>query len=198
MINRKPNWNKWNLIDDALVWQVVALSLDINPDEVKRDSGDWMAGGRYVNHEGQEFKDRLDVVSANYKKIDPTPKTLSTNGIAYCEINIQKFSKWALLVNWEIPDELKQRVATSKDFVDLNGLDGSKAYRTDLLTIQELAINEFFNPRKIYDAKKDEITEWLKLKGKELHVEVSDNIADAIFTIIKPNDHNPKIRRAEP
>ncbi|HEY8118566.1 MAG TPA: hypothetical protein VIE91_04950 [Methylophilaceae bacterium] len=110
MKTRKPNWSKWNLIEDAKVWQVVALSFDINPDEVTRSSSDWMAGGSFVNHEGQDFKDRLDVISANYLKIDANPKTLSMNGIAYCEINIPKFAEWAMSVNWEIPEELKRRV----------------------------------------------------------------------------------------
>lgn len=69
-------------------------------------------------------------------------------------------------------------------------------YTTDLLGILNLTINEFFNPRRSVDAKKDEITEWIKTKGKELKINVSDNVADSIFTIIKPNDHNPKIKRA--
>src|SRR5450830_128985 len=107
MNSRKPNWNKWNLIDDAKVWQVVALSLNINPDCVKSDATDWMAGGLYVNHEGQEFKDRLDIIKANYSKIDATPKTLSMNGIEYCELNISKFAKWAMEKELAIPDELK-------------------------------------------------------------------------------------------
>lgn len=106
MSDRKPKWSKWNLIDDAKVWQVIALSLDIDPDRITRDGNDWMAGGGYVNHEGDEFKDRLDVIKANYRRIDDTPKTLSMNGIEFCDLNIPKFAKWALSVNWEIPPEL--------------------------------------------------------------------------------------------
>jgi len=109
MNSRKPKWSKWNLIDDAEVWKVVALSLDIDPDKLDHDSTDWMAGGSYVNHEGEEFGDRLDVIRANYNKIDDTPNVISFNGIAYFHINIPKFAKWAVSVNLEIPDELKQR-----------------------------------------------------------------------------------------
>jgi hypothetical protein len=109
MSNRKPKWGKWNLIDDARVWQIVALSLDIDPDAVTRSSNDWMAGGSFVNHEGDDFRDRLDVIIANYNKIDPTPKKLSMNGIAYGELNIPKFAKWAIENNLLIPDELKLR-----------------------------------------------------------------------------------------
>lgn len=109
MNDRKPNWRKWNLIDDTEVWKVIALSLDIDPDKIKSEHTDWMAGGAYVNHESSEFQDRLDVVGANYKKIDATPQVLSMNGIAYCHMNIPKFAQWAISVNWEMPDELKHR-----------------------------------------------------------------------------------------
>ena len=125
MNSRNPKWSKWNLVDDAKVWQVVALSLDINPDGLKRDASDWMTGGSYVNHGGEEFKDRLDVIQANYRKIDTTPKTLSMNGIAYCELNIPKFANWAIANNLAIPDELKQR-AMSLELNDTGELDWSK------------------------------------------------------------------------
>lgn len=69
-------------------------------------------------------------------------------------------------------------------------------YSTGLINVLNLTVTEFFNPRKNVDARKDEVTEWIKAKGKELNIIVSDNVADTIFTIIKPNDHNPKIRRA--
>lgn len=69
------------------------------------------------------------------------------------------------------------------------------AYTTDTLNLLNLAITEFFNPRQSVDARKEEVTEWLKTKGTGLTPPISDNIADAIFTIIKPNDHNPRKRR---
>lgn len=69
-------------------------------------------------------------------------------------------------------------------------------YSTGLLKIQNLAINEFFNPRKSVDAKQDEVVEWIKAEGKKLNIGVSDNVAASMFTIIKPPDHNPKKKRA--
>lgn len=189
MTNRKPNWSKWNLIEDALVWQVVALSLDIDPDAVTRSRNDWMAGGKFVNHEGKDFQDRLDIISANYEKIDPIPKPISLNGIAYLELNIPMFSKWAIEKNLSIPNELKQlvkQIATQQP---------TPAYETNLLKIQNLAIKNFYESRRRADPKKDEVTEWIKSEAAKLEITISQNIADAIFTIIKPDDHNPKIRR---
>lgn len=40
MSDKKPSWKKWNLIDSAEVWKVIALSLDINPDKVEREHTD--------------------------------------------------------------------------------------------------------------------------------------------------------------
>ena len=71
------------------------------------------------------------------------------------------------------------------------------SYETDLLKLLNLAVSQFFNPRRISDAKKEDVTQWLKDKGDELNIVVSDNVADSIFTIIKPKNHNPKIRRVQ-
>ena len=124
MNSRKPKWAKWKLIPNMPVWQVVALSLDIDPDEVARDGNDWMARGQYVNHEGREFQDRLDIVKANYENIDNSPQALSMNGIAYCHLNISKFSSWAIANNIEIPDEMKALASThtssEKELFDVN------------------------------------------------------------------------------
>lgn len=197
MNNRKPNWKKWNLIEDAEVWKVIALSLDIDPDKIKRNRSDWMSGGEYVNHEGNEFKDRLDVIKANYTKIDSSPKAVNMNGIAYCHINISKFTNWAINVDWEIPPEMKK--ASQKD-VPINATITSETgnYSSELLNILDLAIVNFYESRREVDPKKEEVLEWLATKAKELKVNLSDNIAEAIFTIIKPDDHNPKIKRVQP
>lgn len=71
-------------------------------------------------------------------------------------------------------------------------------YTTDLMSILNQAVDEFFNPRKVQDAKQEEVIEWIIDKGKELEIVISKNIAEAIFTIVKPHDHNPKIKRPEP
>lgn len=71
-------------------------------------------------------------------------------------------------------------------------------YTTDLMILLNQAANQFFSPRKVQDAKQGEVSEWIRNKGKELKINISENVADAMFTIIKPHDHNPKIRRVEP
>lgn len=88
-------------------------------------------------------------------------------------------------------------IETKKDLI-IENESSMKAYNTDLLNLLNLTVTNFFNPRHPIDAKKEEVTKWIRDKGKELNIYVSDNVADSIFTIIKPNDHNPKIKRVDP
>jgi hypothetical protein len=94
------------------------------------------------------------------------------------------------------------RFVNGQDFTKYPAIEVAAAgvnndYKTDLLKIQTLAINEFFNPRKNVDAKQPEVTEWIKDKGKQLNINVSNNVAASMFTIIKPIDHQPKKKRVE-
>lgn len=68
-------------------------------------------------------------------------------------------------------------------------------YLTPLLAIQHAAIAEFFAPRRNPDAKSEEVVEWIKAAMANAKLPVSDNVARAIFTIIRPPNHNPKKRR---
>jgi hypothetical protein len=69
------------------------------------------------------------------------------------------------------------------------------SYSTPLLKLQNAAIDEFYAHRSGVDPKKDDVIKWLISAGKELDLEVSRNVAEAMFTIIKPKDHNPRKRR---
>ncbi len=69
------------------------------------------------------------------------------------------------------------------------------SYSTPYLLVLKAAIEEFFYPRKDVDAKKEEVVEWIKAKALSVGLPESDNIAGAIFTIIKPTDHDPKRRK---
>ncbi|GEM_PF-2433493 len=71
-------------------------------------------------------------------------------------------------------------------------------YSTSWLTIQQAAINQFFNPRRNPDAKKEEIVEWIKAAAVNAGLPDSQNVPSTIFTIIKPENHDPKKKRVEP
>ena len=178
MSNRKPNWKKWKLIPNAKVWQVISLSLDIDPDEIKRVGNDWMAGGAYVNHEGREFRDRLDIVKANFLRIDETSETLSLNGVEYCELNIAKFAKWAISNQIEIPDEMEamadESLTVEKEMFDVN----DPKYPIEL----HIAIKAWQKVSRLENRKlspKAKIREWLNenYTDKQLSKEAKERIS---------------------
>lgn len=72
---------------------------------------------------------------------------------------------------------------------------GKAIYSTPILAILNATINEFFQPRRDRDAKREEIVEWIKEQMKAAKIPYSDNVAAAIFTIVKPVDHDPRRRK---
>ena len=110
--NRKPNWSKWRLIPEVKVFQAVALSLDIDPDKVRRSPTAWMSESVGF-HEGQDFEDRLDVVGANVKSDGPlVPVSYGIGHRALVPIKLREFAAWCLSIGWPIPDELRALAGT--------------------------------------------------------------------------------------
>lgn len=76
--------------------------------------------------------------------------------------------------------------------------NNAEHYSTKWLDIQQAAIAQFFNPRRNPDAKKEEVIGWINSQAVNAGLGESNNIASTIFTIIKPDNHDPKKKRIEP
>jgi hypothetical protein len=68
-------------------------------------------------------------------------------------------------------------------------------YITPWLTLLERAKIEHFPDNRNIDPKKDVVTDWILQEAYKLGINPSEHIANAIFTIIKPENHNPKKKR---
>lgn len=68
-------------------------------------------------------------------------------------------------------------------------------YDTAYLKVLREAVSEFFEPRRQLDAKSDVVIEWIENRLQLAGLGGSRRIAHAMFTIIKPVDHNPRKRR---
>jgi len=68
-------------------------------------------------------------------------------------------------------------------------------YTTPYIDVMRDAISNFFEPRHNVDAKSDEVESWIAKRLEAEGIEGSKRIASAMFTIIKPSDHNPRKRR---
>jgi hypothetical protein len=101
---RAPNWRKWKHLPSATLYEAVALSLNIDPEKIRRNPRAWMGGKRF--DEGQEFLDRLFVAKRNLDCLGP----LNSMGIRYYEedpvVNLQAFAAWAASIGWDVPAEL--------------------------------------------------------------------------------------------
>jgi hypothetical protein len=76
-----------------------------------------------------------------------------------------------------------------------DGMHIPKSNLTPWLSILIEAIHQNFPEDREIDPKKANVVEWILEKAKKEGIAESENIANAIFTIIKPQNHNPKKRK---
>ena len=69
------------------------------------------------------------------------------------------------------------------------------SYTTEYINIMQAAISEFFETRRNFDASREKVVPWIKSLMKTKGLPDSENIASAMFTIIKPPDHDPRKKR---
>ncbi len=112
------------------------------------------------------------------------------------------FIEWALSKNFR-PDWLDY--AIEKGFYKPKAttppaviVQSPVTYSNKWLAIQQAAIAQFFNPRRNPDAKSEEVIKWIIKQAKTAGIKEPATIAAAIFTIIKPEDHNVKTKRVPP
>ena len=202
-------WSKmahWSL-DEA-----IALSFGKNPEIVN-----WGKVGLYtqVSPFAKEYENRRNLALRAIpwgKLYDPMlpsiflgwAKELNLVIPEFLIIEIEKTGYTA--INWfERYQELKKEhfkliASYEEKLVEASHIQQSNANNVhiNITPLLELAINasmNFFIPRKSVDAKKEEVVEWVVNNGQTLTPPVSVNIAEAIFTIIRPTDHNPRKRR---
>ena len=104
MSNREPNWSKWEFIPKVQLWMAVALSLDIDPDKIKRSKDAHLFMGTPSFDEGEIFYDRLDVLNSqigNHALLKRKEDSSSHS------IDLVIFAKLAPLLNWNIPPKLE-------------------------------------------------------------------------------------------
>lgn len=99
---------------------------------------------------------------------------------------------WAIDKGLYTPKELRDLPAT------IQNTPTAPDYSTSWLKIQQATIAQFFSPRRNPDAKKEEVVDWIKTQALEAGLPDSNNIATTIFTIIKPENHDPKKKRVDP
>lgn len=73
--------------------------------------------------------------------------------------------------------------------------DAFPKHKSNYLTLVNRAIEFFYNANVVNDPKKAHVIEWVKSEAQSVGFKCSNHMANAIFTIIKRDGHNPKIRK---
>lgn len=106
--NREPDWSIWAAVPTVLLWEAVALSLNIEPRTVRRPQHQWMGGPgvALLFNESATFDDRLLVAERNLTRSGEGPlRTGDLDHARRCRIDLAEFGSWARSLNWTLPVE---------------------------------------------------------------------------------------------
>jgi hypothetical protein len=187
----KVNWDFWLHTAAWTDEQFILLSVGVDPDvrlkELKEIWEENWDGTQSLLIKDSE-KSRYRLIKSN-RGFSTYPSWFKFDD-RY--IKLEAAVAWALEKNWDLPQEILDRYDSK--------LNSKKApdYSTKWIEIQNAAINQFFNPRHELDAKREEVIAWIEAKAKDAKIQNPSSIASAIFTIIKPEDHDPKNKRVTP
>jgi hypothetical protein len=103
--DRTPDWDTWRLISDPMLWQCVALSLNIDPHQVRTHR----IGGT-VEHpafnESREFDRRLYIASENLHGALRCTRVFADSHVK-SRVSLRQFAGWVREVaEWRAPAEL--------------------------------------------------------------------------------------------
>lgn len=101
-----PNWDKWRLIPAVTLMEAVALSLNIDPADI-RQMGD---AAIRANREWRDYRERMKIVRANCGrgKRFTYPRT-AYGAFGESTISLKEFVTWVRSeTKWDIPPELAE------------------------------------------------------------------------------------------
>ena len=150
--SRKPNWKKWSLMPDAQIWEVVALSLNIDPSKVKHNPHSWMLGsGEKLFTESQQFNDRIDIIKRNLNQSILKITELNLVDSVKVKVTIASFALFAQKVNWKLPAQFPCQEVT--DSHEESNLKEQSKYTNksekQLTEISNALIHAGYDPEKL-------------------------------------------------
>ncbi len=115
-----PTWSKWGLMPHAELWQLVALSLNIEPEYVRTLISEyaWMPApnGPISLDLYEEFNIRLDVAKESRSELDITESGIRS--FETCKYTFASFSMLANVFNWSLPKEFPRENSIKKPKYD--------------------------------------------------------------------------------
>lgn len=202
----KPDWTLWPGCREVRLDHAVWLPLGFAPDFPRKVTKVEIV--KISDEFGDKFNGRLDAANQCWSEQVTHPENRRAVGYDHANrcliVNLGKFGTFCDSMKWNIPDEFP------RDEPSITELEAAKARIADLerqiealprkdstphLAILKDAIAEYFDPRPDIDVSSDVVVPWILERMKSSGMTESKNIADAIFTIVKPLDHDPRKRR---
>jgi hypothetical protein len=179
------NWNVWGNVPGGELWQVVAVSLNINPENMLTGVAfDRSSESLSKYCFPKDFKDRLDVAVARigHDLQATVPSRPSRLPWDHSYVRMDAFVKLAETLNWELPVEFP-RPTPQQEPTPAQSAWPWGGYQTDLLKHLAAAVQEFwtkYDPAKPTTAPTNaKVIDWLKRRG------VRDRTAEEMTKIIR-------------
>lgn len=109
------DWQVWQHVPDAHLWEAVAISLNREPRSIKVYPQGWMDNG-LIFEESKPFTDRLLIAERNLTAAAGTglrAHSLVVGTPYQCSVSLAEFAAWALSLPWDIPPEMERMAATA-------------------------------------------------------------------------------------
>ncbi len=114
---KAPDWSEWNYIPEVEVWQAVALSMNLEPNALRRNTdtpllgfGSFFKEGTFLNIKMElEFEKRIRLLLSNLVDKTKFPQGVINNYENRCsKVNLIEFSVWGRTVECfrNIPNEI--------------------------------------------------------------------------------------------
>jgi hypothetical protein len=177
----KPNWDEWNKVKQARLWQAVALACNIDPSNFQFNGPNLV---RLFSRPTTEFEDLLSMAKANIgaggilKLV-----SLSDGGLEESEVKLSNFATWLKTTPHIAPPEFPWQ----PEAMPLSNMDWPWGrHETDLLRKLAAVANRFW---KNYDPSdpttaptNQEVIDWLREK------KVATRTAEIIATILRADN----------
>lgn len=160
---KAPDWSEWNYIPEVEVWQAVALSMNLEPNALRRNTdtpllgfGSFFKEGTFLNIKMElEFEKRIRLLLSNLVDKTKFPQGVINNYENRCsKVNLIEFSVWARTVECfrNIPNEILNIAKISETITQSLKDDDSK----------KIGLNSDLSKQV-----KENLTGW-KLKAREI------------------------------
>lgn len=185
------DWVFWLQMPNVKLYEAVALSLGIDPDEVRFNRDAWTLGGEDLFDKGQDFKKRMRLAKARIEEM--RVKSSAIGDASMTEITLASFVALAIGLQWNIPGELYQLAdGGAEDAASESKHNGPwpwGAHETKLLAHLSEAAKKYwanYDPTDPSTANTNaEVTEFLESRG------VSKRVAEVMAQILRADGLRP-------